>query len=312
VEPLYVAETPTEKDSGLIRLNMTKDKLDNTLLNALDVVIQYLISEDVKLYDNTTAEELYAKVNKNQSLSVGSSSHILDSALMINPSTSSIVGSQPSVAMMRSSSDTIYTSSGINSTNNNPSPPQAYQFFNFNNNETNIPTNMNLNTTNNNPTNNNPLDSSWNTLMQQGPMPTVSTSGQSNGSSKNSDNNIRAIFEAPMDLTDQERVVLSNYRYQRMSVPPATNFGFPQPVPTNPTGDIWSTPSQINRRSTGFPTNNMTNPPSTSRSNYSSNPQNDGMQQMRVSTLVLSKKETFIHFFYRCSMKEMRPIFILA
>jgi hypothetical protein len=297
VEALSFAEEPVGDEDGLIRLSMTKDKINSELRNALDVVIQYLITQNVDLYENTTADELYEKVNKNQSLSVGNiSHHLLDAASILKQQPQSIIGGQASVAMMRSSTDSIYTSNGSSNINNpnNPSPPQAYQFFNFHNNDTtnnqqfNNP-NLNLNTSTNNPINNNPLDNSgWTPLHmqrhQQGPIPSVSTSGQSNGSSNNGDSNIRAIFDAPMDLTDQERVVVSNYRYQRMSVPPSSNFGFPQPVPKAQTtgGDIWSTPSQIpggNRRPANFtsPPSNAA-PRSTGNTYSSTKTPNDNMQ----------------------------------
>lgn len=299
------ADSNTEKkEDGLIRLNLKRDQLDDTLRNALDMVIRFLKSENVELYEKTSADELFAKVKKAQppSFSKSSHHHLLEStsSLLNQPtsSSSSVLGGgqhqqQSSVSMMRSSNDTVFTSnigSNIN-TNNNPSPPQAYQFFNFHNNDTTTNTNTNSSTTttsnNTNNNTNNPLvdPSNWTPLhMQQGPIPSVTTSGQSNGS--NNDNNIRAIFDAPLDLTEQERAVLSNYRYQRMSMPPASNFGFPQAVPsatnTGSGGDIWSTPSQINRRSTGFTAGNMTSPPSSSRNTYSANASSDGMQQMRM------------------------------
>ncbi|KAI8079150.1 hypothetical protein BDF21DRAFT_419548 [Thamnidium elegans] len=286
----FIQDDSNQKD-GLIRLCMTKDKVHSRLHSALKVVIDYLTTHNVELYDNTTADELFDRVNKNQSLSIGNNSqHNLLDATLLKQQTQSLISNPSSVSMMRSSSDAIYNGNNINS-NNNPSPTQAYQFFNFHNNDTNIkPLNnphLNLTNTHNTP-NNNPLDSnkSWNPpymqLHQQTPIPSVSTSGQSNGSSKNGDH-LRAIFDAPMELTDQERVVLSNYRYQRMSIPPATNFGFSQAVPTAPTGDIWSTPSQIpgnNRRPAAF-TSSMTSPPANGRrsvANYSSNTSNDGMQ----------------------------------
>lgn len=294
VEAIAYGEHTSGDEDGLIRLNMTKDKINSDLHTALKVVIEYLMDQHVGLHEHTTADELFAQVNKNQTLSSGNNSHhLLDAATMLKQQTQSLVGNQSSVSMMRSSNDAVYNGNNIN-TNNNPSPTQAYQFFNFQN-DTNIQhhNNPHLNPTNtHNTPNNNPLDGSgWTPpYMQQGggPIPSVSTSGQSNGSSSKNGDHLRAIFDAPMDLTEQERVVLSNYRYQRMSMPPVatSNFGFPQTVPTAPINDIWSTPSQIpsgNRRSAGFTSANMTSPPSNSRrvaGNYS-NTSNDGMQ-MRV------------------------------
>jgi hypothetical protein len=263
-------ETRFLKDrGGFIRLNMTKDKIMTALHGALSRVIDFLQSQHVALDDNTTADALFAVVEKKQSLSTkksnlsaSSSTSLLDSSSLLKHTSPPILGGTSSVSMMRSSNDTIYTSSGNNNltSGNNTTSPQAYQFFNF------------QNTTD---------DSGWTPLnMQQQPAPSTSTSVQSNGS----DSNIRAIFDAPMDLTDQERAVISNYRYQRMSMPPGgSNFGFPQAMPTAPTTDIWSTPTQIpNRRSAAFAPAAMTSPPSSTRRNITGNYAN-APSDMRVS-----------------------------
>ncbi|KAI8371768.1 uncharacterized protein BYT42DRAFT_81263 [Radiomyces spectabilis] len=55
--------------------------------------------------------------------------------------------------------------------------------------------------------------------------------------------NIRAIFDAPMDLTEQERIVLSNYRYHSMGMP-SSGFGLPNVTTTPANKDIWATPGQ--------------------------------------------------------------------
>lgn len=109
------------------------------------------------------------------------------------------------------------------------SPPQAYQFFNFSN----------------------EFHLDW-----QAKKPS------------SSDNHLRAIFDAPIDLTDQERTIL--HAYQRpTSATAANNFGG---------YDIWSTPTtQIangNRRAAGgFPTT-TTSPPKT----YGHNTPTDSMR----------------------------------
>lgn len=310
VEPISYTEDDTGKNDGLIRFKMTKDKVHTGLHDALTIVLDYLSTQNVDFYPNsTTADELFARVNKNQSLSISSSSHhLLDtSTTSISSSSRSVLNQEPSlighnpssVSMMRSSSDAIYSGHHINP-NNNPSPTQPYQFFHFqnNNNDTKPLNNLNLNNNHhhNNSSNPNSLvdnnnNTSWNPpymqLHHQAPIPSVSTSGQSNGSG----DHLRAIFDAPMELTDQERVVLSNYRYQRMNIPPASNFGFAQAVPPAPTaaggGDIWSTqmPGSGNRRPPTFTSANMASSPSNGRrsaTNYSSNTSNDSMQ-MRVS-----------------------------
>ncbi|EPB91748.1 hypothetical protein HMPREF1544_01460 [Mucor circinelloides 1006PhL] len=279
-----------ETGDSFIRLNMSRGKVLDVLHDALTVVIDYLKSQQVALNEDViNADALFAVVEKKLALSANrktimassnTSSNLLDTTSLLKqhqPHTQSIIGNPPSVSMMRSSSDVVYTApmgSSSNTHSNSVTPPQAYQFFNFQQHDSM------------------PMDSNWASLnsshmqqqQQQQPVPsatTTSTSVQSNGSGN--DNNIRAIFDAPMDLTEQERVVLSNYRYQRMSMPPGTNFGFPQAVPTTPTNtDIWSTPSQLptassSRRSTaGFSTSGMTSPPQARHSVGSSYGSNAG------------------------------------
>jgi hypothetical protein len=280
-------ETRSLKDrGGFIRLNMTKDKIMTVLHDALTIVIDFLNNQHVTLDDNTTADALFAIVEKKQSLSTkksnlssSSSTGLLDSASLLKHTSQSILGGTSSVSLMRSSNDAIYTSPGNSNLNNssNTTPPQAYQFFNFQNTTTTTGDAPNIG------------DSGWTPLnssahMQQQPMPSTSTSIQSNGSG--SDSNIRAIFDAPMDLTDQERAVISSYRYQRMNMPPpGSNFGFPQAMPSAPTADIWSTPSQIpgSRRSAAFTSNTMTSPPSNTRRNIASNYGANASNDIRVS-----------------------------
>ncbi|RCI02721.1 hypothetical protein CU098_010886 [Rhizopus stolonifer] len=261
---------PTSDRGGFIRLNMTRDKISLVLQDALRVVIDYLNSQKVPLFENTTAEKLFHAVEKKQqlivkkgNLSASSSSSLLDSTLLKHPPAASSMLN--SVSMMRSSTDTVYIAPfSQKQTNTSPSsltPAQPAQFFNF--------------------TNDTPLDNSgWMSSLAPSvqPQPIPSTSLQSNGSgnsaggdnNNNTNSHLRAIFDAPMELTEQERAVLSNYRYQRMNMPPPppSNFGFPQAVPSAPTSDIWSAPTaQIsgNRRSasTAFSPNTMTSPPRT-------------------------------------------------
>lgn len=279
-------ETRSPKDrGGFIRLNMTKDKIMTVLHDALNVVIDFLNSQHVPLDENTSADGLFAIVEKKQSLSTkksnlssSSSTGLLDSTSLLKHTSQSILGGTSSVSMMRSSNDTIYTSPGNNNLNTNISnttPPQTYQFFNFQNSGDGSVGGAG--------------DSSWSSLnssvhMQQLTMPSTPTSIQSNNNGN--DSNIRAIFDAPMDLTDEERAVISGYRYQRMSMPPGgSNFGFPQAMPTAPTADIWSTPTQIpgNRRSAAFAPNAMTSPPSNARRNIASNYGPNAPSDMRVS-----------------------------
>ncbi|KAF1799725.1 hypothetical protein V8B55DRAFT_1540977 [Mucor lusitanicus] len=283
-----------ETGDNFIRLNMSRDKVLDVLHGTLTIVIDYLESQQVALnQDVNSADALYAIVEKKLALSArktimsssSTSSSLLDASTLLKqhqPNTQSIIGNPPSVSMMRSSNDAVYTapmgSSSNTHSNSVTPPPQAYHFFNFQQHDS-----MPMDSGSNWPLNASHMSQQQ---QQQQPIPSAtatSASVHSNGSG--SDNTIRAIFDAPMDLTEQERVVLSNYRYQRMSMPPSTNFGFPQAVPTAPTNtDIWSTPSQLptaasSRRSTaGFATSGMTSPPQSRHSvgsNYGSNAGND-------------------------------------
>ncbi|KAI7901167.1 uncharacterized protein BX663DRAFT_515164 [Cokeromyces recurvatus] len=281
------------KRGPFIRLHMTRDKVMTSLKDALKIVIDYLNNQNVSLYENTTVDTLFGMIEKNQLLahkksssSKANTNSLLDSSSLLKYQSQPIISNNTtsSVSMVRSSDDTIYTSppnSSLHNASTNMTPPQVYQFFNFPNDTASLT--------------NNPLDNnSWmplNSQMQQ-PIPSTSTSIQSNGSGEN---NIRAIFDAPMELTDQERAVLNNYRYQRipMPPPPTTNFGFPQAMPTtSSTSDIWSTntPSQIpgSRRSTGFSTaSSMTSPPATNRrkaaTSYGANTATDAINMMRFN-----------------------------
>ncbi|KAI9475663.1 MAG: hypothetical protein EXX96DRAFT_540246 [Benjaminiella poitrasii] len=348
-----------------IRLNMTRDKMMTSLKEVLKIIIDYLNEQQVPLYDDTTADALFAIVEKKQLLAAhrkkhnNSTSHVLNvaaaavtattsssssssnnshhilnnnnnnplfdtsstilkyhphhpgaiqhggnsSLLNNNMTTTSSSTSASSVSMVRSSDDTIYTSPPppapvpLSSLNNNPivSPP-AYQFFSFPNDT--LP--------------HNPLDNPhWMPLNaqqpQQQPIPSTSTSnGSSSNSNNNTTNDLRAIFDAPLDLTDQERAVLSNYRYGRMAAA-GSNFGFPQAMPSAPssssTADIWSTShhpmSTSARRSgsasssgatpntSGFPTS-ITSPPTTNRrkptANYGSSPTSADIRRFNEST----------------------------
>ncbi|CEP12772.1 hypothetical protein [Parasitella parasitica] len=287
-----------EAGDSYVRLNMIRDKVLDVLRDSLQITIDYLKSQQVPINQEiVNADALFAAVEKKLSLSCtrksmlpsnstssssigggGGGSNLLDSASLLRQhqtTSQPIIGNPPSVSMMRSSNDAIYTTptaAATGSSRSNATPPQPYHFFSFQ--HDNIPLDH--------PSNWTPLDTAhMQQQQQQHPIPsatTTSTSVHSNGSG--SDNTIRAIFDAPIDLTEQERAVLSSYRYQRMSMPPSSNFGFPQAVPTAPSNtDIWSTPSQIptssSRRSTvGFSTSGMTSPPQTRHSaggNYGGN-----------------------------------------
>ncbi|CAO3621245.1 unnamed protein product [Cunninghamella blakesleeana] len=98
------------------------------------------------------------------------------------------------------------------------------------------------------------MSSSTSTQSSTVTMPLESTWKPSSGTPDRlplAESNIRAIFDAPLDLTEQEKAILANYRYQRMSMPlSAGGFGFGVP-PSSSTGhhqggsmvgqDIWST-----------------------------------------------------------------------
>ena len=298
VEPLVLKADTKDRRDGLIRLNLKRDQLENALSSVLDCIIQYLLSQDVELYENTTAEKLAAQVNKSQIIR---SQHFIKALQQQQQPPPSVIGGQSSVAMMRSASDTIFNHSSNSSNNlnaNDPSPPQVYQFFNFQQNDAPVK---------------HTLDTNWTPpqMQQSGPIPSVSTSGQSTHSNpQGTGDTIRAIFDAPMDLADQERVVLSNYRYQRMSMPPASNFGFPQTVPNAPSaavGDIWSTPSQMNRRSGGFATGGQAGGNASGRNNYASATSNeaaaiqhmtDNMQHMGVCLFLYCNMSTLYSLFF--------------
>ncbi|KAI8973043.1 hypothetical protein BDB01DRAFT_450599 [Pilobolus umbonatus] len=248
-------------DDAIIRIWLTRDKLGDPLHDVLQKLIGFLQSHDVNLYDNTSADHLitHHKVNHSTDMMNHRTSNVMKPSVM-KP--------QSNVSMIRSANDTVYTS---------PHIPVYQPFFHF----------SESSTSNQHPPSLQPSSSSssnldgWKPLAHQnGPIPSASSSAQSTGSSQGGDN-LRSIFDAPIDLTDQERAVLHNYRYQRMTIPISTssNFGFPQPVPNSSTpSDIWSTPS-TNRRSTGYNTNPMPNSSSSTgrrtTSNYSSNSQNE-------------------------------------
>ncbi|KAI8364210.1 hypothetical protein BD560DRAFT_355137 [Blakeslea trispora] len=337
---------------GFIRLSTTKDKMPSVLKDALATTIDFLKNQKVPLYENTTADALFSRVEKKQhltsqksNLSASSSSSLLDNALLnkhqptqaivsgVTGSSTGTVGSAgtsimppppmniPMSTMGRSetSSDPIYPMGG-NMTQ--PIVSQAYPFYHFQANK-DMPLDSNqwipVNSHNNrNNTSTNAaivaaaaqmqaqmqahiqaqLQTQIQAQMQaqqqqqQSTATASTTSLQSNGS----DSNLRAIFDAPLELTDQERAVLSNYRYQRMSMPPppsaSSNFGFPQTMSSStPASDIWSTPtSQIasNRRSTGaFPSGSITSPPSNNRrttsTSYASAATNDNIKIRRYN-----------------------------
>ncbi|ORX54376.1 hypothetical protein DM01DRAFT_1407241 [Hesseltinella vesiculosa] len=69
-----------------------------------------------------------------------------------------------------------------------------------------------------------------------GNMDNWKTPGQLDRTSSLSESNLRAIFDGPLDLTEQERRVLATYQYQRMSMPLSSTFSGFAP----PSGDIWS------------------------------------------------------------------------
>lgn len=205
---MIVQHHVTDDSDMYLSITMSRDKVLTALKQALSIIIDYCSTHNITLYEGTTADDLYAQVEKGRSnfKKPLPSNTIINSSLLKHTV-------KPSVPVMRS---------------NEPyhkSPQQSYQYFNFPN-----------------------LD--W---QQQ--------------KSTSTDSNIRAIFDAPMDLTEQERMVL--YQYQR----PATNFGFPQPAAQS---DIWSTPTtQIangNRRSGGL--GSMTSPPKT----YGHNTPTDSMR----------------------------------
>ncbi|KAI8883193.1 hypothetical protein K501DRAFT_219857 [Backusella circina FSU 941] len=185
------------ENDPVFRLSTMQNKVNTDLPKAMLLLVDFLKRNQVPLYEDT--EDSIKKLLLSESASEMEEMMMMETVPAKAPQSS--IGSS-----LYANPETMYEEASSST-----SPPM-YPFF-----QRPPPSNE---TSGNYPIEN------WN-VLRQGPSPSSSAKSDSSR-----DDNLRAIFNAPIEITEKDRIMMPNYRYPLM--PPAAS---------NTASDIWSAPS---------------------------------------------------------------------